>query len=247
EMIERPLVSAAALAGIEDPALRVREPALALADDPRHAVTRHRLTSALDAVSAALETTPPTPAAWAVRLAELDAGARMVVAIAHALIEEDGDTALDVAAWAEALRACVESHARDAAAVEPGGLDGRVTALAERARAWVSEMDFAFLFDPMRKLFSIGYRVAEGSLDPGCYDLLASEARLTSFLAVAKGDVPVSHWFRLGRALTPVERDSVLVSWSGSMFEYLMPFLVMRAPAGSLLEQTGRLAVRRQI
>src|SRR5881296_4550362 len=108
-------------------------------------------------------------------------------------------------------------------------------------------MDFDFLFDPMRKLFAIGYRVTDGSLDPGRYDLLASEARLASFVAIAKGDVPVSHWFRLGRSLTPVELDSVLVSWSGSMFEYLMPGLVMRAPAGSLLEQTCRLAVARQI
>src|SRR5712692_8373300 len=98
-----------------------------------------------------------------------------------------------------------------------------------------------------RKLFAIGYRVTDGSLDAGRYDLLASEARLASFVAIAKGDVPVSHWFRLGRALTPVELDSVLVSWSGPMFEYLMPALVMRAPAGSLLEQTSRLVVGRQI
>ena len=61
-------------------------------------------------------------------------------------------------------------------------------------------MDFGFLFDPTRKLFSIGYRVTDGSLDPSCYDLLASEARLASFVAIAKGDVPVSHWFQLGRA-----------------------------------------------
>src|SRR3972149_5260085 len=90
-------------------------------------------------------------------------------------------------------------------------------------------------------------RVPAVGPDPGRYDLLASEARLASFVAIAKGDVPVSHWFRLGRALTPVEQDSVLVSWAGSMFEYLMPGLVMRAPAGSLLEQTSRLAVARQI
>src|SRR5437667_112845 len=108
-------------------------------------------------------------------------------------------------------------------------------------------MDFTFLFDSARKLFSIGYRVSDGTLDPGRYDLLASEARLTSFLTIARGDVPVSHWFRLGRALTPVESDSVLVSWSGSMFEYLMPALVMRVPAGSLLAQTGELVVARQI
>ena len=111
----------------------------------------------------------------------------------------------------------------------------------------VAAMDFGFLFDPVRKLFSLGYRVADGTLDPGYYDLLASEACLTSFVAIAKGDVPVSHWFRLGRALTPVEGGSALVSWSGSMFEYLMPALVMRAPADSLLGQTGRLVVRRQI
>ncbi|HEV8617073.1 MAG TPA: glucoamylase family protein [Methylomirabilota bacterium] len=246
-MVGAPLLAAVAMAGIEDTAQLVRESARALADDPRLTLTRPRLTSALDAIAAALETIPPTPAAWAVRLAELDAGARMVTAIAHALVEEDGDAARTVAAWAEELRVCVASHARDAAGVAPAMLDGRLIALAERARAWVAEMDFTFLFDPTRKLFSLGYRVAEGTLDPGCYDLLASEARLTSFLAVAKGEVPVSHWFRLGRALTPVERDSVLVSWSGSMFEYLMPALVMRAPAGSLLEQTGRLAVRRQI
>ena len=76
----------------------------------------------------------------------------------------------------------------------------------------------------------------EGTLDPNCYDLLASEARLASFIAIAKGDVPARHWFRLGRAVTPIERGAALISWSGSMFEYLMPSLVMRAPAGSLLE-----------
>ena len=108
-------------------------------------------------------------------------------------------------------------------------------------------MDFGFLFDGTRNLFSIGYRVTEGTLDPNCYDLLASEARLTSFIAIAKGEVPPSHWFRLGRALTPVGHGSALISWSGSMFEYLMPALVMRSPAASLLSQTCELVVRRQI
>ena len=116
----------------------------------------------------------------------------------------------------------------------------------DQARRLAAEMEFGFLFDPERQLLSIGYRIADGTLDPSCYDLLASEARLASFVAIAKGDVPVRHWFRLGRALTPVDRGSALISWSGSMFEYLMPSLVMRAPAGSLLEQTSRLVVRRQ-
>ena len=103
-------------------------------------------------------------------------------------------------------------------------------AIAEKADELFREMDFGFLFDPTRKLFSIGFRVREGALDPSYYDLLASEARLASFLAIAKGDVAADHWFRLGRALTPVGRGSALISWSGSMFEYLMPALVMRAP-----------------
>ena len=70
-------------------------------------------------------------------------------------------------------------------------------------------MDFSFLFDPTRKLFSIGFRVREGALDPSYYDLLASEARLASFLAIAKGDVAPDHWFRLGRALTPYDMPAV--------------------------------------
>ena len=108
-------------------------------------------------------------------------------------------------------------------------------------------MDFSFLFDPTRKLFSIGFRVQDGTLDPSYYDLLASEARLASFLAIAKGDIAPDHWFRLGRSMTPVGGGSALISWSGSMFEYLMPALVMRAPALSLLDQTHRLIVARQM
>ena len=108
-------------------------------------------------------------------------------------------------------------------------------------------MEFGFLLDPQRRLLSIGYRAADGTLDPSCYDLLASEARLASFVAIAKGDVPSRHWFRLGRPVTPIGNGAALISWSGSMFEYLMPSLVMRAPAGSLLEQTSRLIVQRQM
>ena len=108
-------------------------------------------------------------------------------------------------------------------------------------------MDFTFLFDEPRQLFAIGYRVTDGSLDESRYDLLASEARLTSFVAIARGDVSAVHWFRLARPMTPVESGIALVSWSGSMFEYLMPGLVMREPDGSLLEQTCRLVVQRQI
>src|SRR5712692_1320714 len=249
EMIDRPALGPAALAGIEDGVFLVRESARALAADRRSpTVTRQRLDKALDVVAAALEAPPGTQAEWTGRLTELTAGAQMVTAIARALVEEDLN-AHGVLVWADALRTTIESHARDLDSERSaaGALIGRLTILIRDADAMVAAMDFGFLFDPLRKLFSIGYRVSDGSLDPSYYDLLASEARLTSFVAIAKGDVPVSHWFRLGRALTPVEQDSVLVSWSGSMFEYLMPALVMRAPAGSLLDQTCRLVVRRQI
>ena len=123
----------------------------------------------------------------------------------------------------------------------------RLQAIVEQSQQLFRETDFSFLFDPTRKLFSIGFRVRDGTLDPSYYDLLASEARLASFLAIAKGDVAPEHWFRLGRALTPVGRGSALISWSGSMFEYLMPALVMRAPALSLLDHTYRLVVARQM
>ena len=126
-------------------------------------------------------------------------------------------------------------------------LERRLSSLKEVTAKMFAEMEFGFLFDAPRQLLSIGYRVVDGKPDPDCYDLLASEARLASFVAIAKGDVPVRNWFQLGRSLTPVDRGSALISWSGSMFEYLMPSLVMRAPAESLLGQTNRFVVRRQI
>ena len=150
----------------------------------------------------------------------------------------------------EVLTRGPESRAVDTDALGRGArgarsLGRRLASIGEQARRLAGAMDFAFLFNRERQLLSIGYRISDGTLDPSCYDLLASEARLASFVAIAKGDVPVRHWFRLGRALTPVDRGSALISWSGSMFEYLMPSLVMRAPPGSLLEQTSRLIVRR--
>ncbi len=150
--------------------------------------------------------------------------------------------------WTEALRRVVAEHESDRlqGVSFPPGLAARLTALAGAAREMALAMDFAFLLDPERKLLSIGYSIADNLLDPSCYDLLASEARLASLFAIAKGDVTTRHWFRLGRAATPLGKGSALISWSGSMFEYLMPSLVMRAPVGSLLEQTNRLVVERQ-
>jgi cyclic beta-1,2-glucan synthetase len=244
EMAARPLRPRAALAGIDDAVQLVCLARPAAASRPRPASHR-RLDDALDAITVAVQSPLPHPAQWGARLSDLKARTRTVLDLARALAEEDPGSAEEVLVWAEALDATVESHARDGALPDTTG--ARLGLLAQGARGLVGAMDFRFLFDPMRKLFAIGYRVSDGALVPGRYDLLASEARLASFVAIAKGDVPVSHWFRLGRSLTPVALDSVLVSWSGSMFEYLMPALVMRAPAGSLLDQTARLVVGRQI
>ena len=94
-------------------------------------------------------------------------------------------------------------------------LTRRLKALIELTRTMFEAMEFGVLFDPDRQLLSIGQRAADGALDPSCYDLLASEARLASFVAIAKGDVPTRHWFHLGRTVTPVDSGAALVSWSG--------------------------------
>ncbi|MGH7466451.1 MAG: GH36-type glycosyl hydrolase domain-containing protein [Longimicrobiales bacterium] len=130
---------------------------------------------------------------------------------------------------------------------ESADVASRLNALAERAYRYALEMDFSFLFDAQRKLFAIGYQPGTHSLDASYYDLLASEARLASFIAIAKNDVPVDHWFHLGRTLTHAAGATALVSWSGSMFEYLMPGLVMQSLPLTVLDQTYRGAVKRQI
>ncbi len=151
------------------------------------------------------------------------------------------------ACLAAALEPAGDPLALDEAAVSAGGLSERLQALAERAHGFATAMEFGFLFDRERELFSIGYQHATHTLDPSYYDLFASEARLASFVAIAKDDVPVDHWFRLGRTLTHAGGHPALISWSGSMFEYLMPALVMRAFPFTLLDQTYQGAVRRQI
>lgn len=149
--------------------------------------------------------------------------------------------------FAQSLEREVVARRHDLEDVLPDDLTQQCTALRARALGYVHDMSFTFLFDRPRGLFSIGYRVAEGALDGSYYDLLASEARLASLLAIAKGDVPRSHWFKLGRRLTGGARRPTLASWSGSMFEYLMPALVMHEPSGSLLDRSCRHAIDHQI
>jgi cyclic beta-1,2-glucan synthetase len=110
-----------------------------------------------------------------------------------------------------------------------------------------ARMEFGFLYNATTKLMAIGYNVTERRLDASYYDLLASEVRLCSFVAIAQGQLPQEHWFALGRQLCIVGREQVLLSWSGSMFEYLMPLLVMPTYPNTLLDQTCRAVIKVQI
>ena len=110
-----------------------------------------------------------------------------------------------------------------------------------------AQMDYDFLFDRARHLLTIGYNVAEHRADPSYYDLLASEARLCSFVGIAQGYLPQDNWFAMGRLLVAAGGEPMLLSWSGSMFEYLMPLVVMPTYENTLLDQTYKAAVARQI
>jgi hypothetical protein len=107
-------------------------------------------------------------------------------------------------------------------------------------------MDFRFLYNPRKKVLSVGYDVDAGRVEPSSYDLLASESRIAVFVAIAKGDIPQEAWFHLGRAHTLARGESVLLSWTGTMFEYLMPALWMRHHPGTITERSLRGVVRVQ-
>ncbi len=119
--------------------------------------------------------------------------------------------------------------------------------LALRAEKMGAAMDFRFLYKQDRHLLSIGYNAEKGSLDAACYDLLASEARLASFLTIARGETPTRHWFYLRRAVVRAAGRACLVSWAGTMFEYLMPQLFLRRYAGTLLNASCEAAVEEQM
>jgi len=241
------------LDGLDDGLHLTRESLVPLADDRRtHQVTRQQLESELDALSRTAAMLRER-----VRRSDIEDLVRHAIAlaeIAQKLSVERGDAgSVEVMGCAAAVRTSIESHKRDLELLMPGAdppagpsVSARLEALIALTRTMFEAMEFGLLFDTDRQLLSIGYRVDDSTLDPTCYDLLASEARLASFVAIAKGDVPTRHWFHLGRTVTPVHSGAALISWSGSMFEYLMPSLVMRPPPGSLLDETCRVVVRRQ-
>jgi len=119
--------------------------------------------------------------------------------------------------------------------------------MAHDADKLVEEMDFRFLYDSQRRVFHIGFNLDTGILDNNYYDLLASEARIASIVAIAKREVPQSHWLYLGRPATRIENTNTLLSWSGTMFEYLLPSLFLRSSAGTLLADSAKGAVKQQI
>ncbi len=251
EWRQSPMAAATRRAGIADTLALTAEYAAHLRLGRRtQTVTPRQLEDLLAAMTETLEGASPSEETLAAQLPELAREAAIMVDIAKAIALERSDgSGSNLLYWSRASLAAIEAQRADYefSAETAASRQARLLVLEDAFRTMAMAMEFGFLFDPMRQLLSIGFLISESALDPNCYDLLASEARLASFFAIAKGDIPARHWFRLGRAATPVTRGAALISWSGSMFEYLMPPLVMRAPARSLLEQTDRLVVRRQI
>ena len=254
-LADAPIVDARWFEGLEDTACALRD---ACGNHPPESLARLR--GSLRAAGAAPPGELGAARALLAQLAE-----QAAAAAAEAKSACPAQSAADTAFWADALvRQCAllqgelaslaprdggaiptlrglaerDEHARDRMA--------QIAALAQRCEE-LARMDYAFLYDESRRLLAIGYDVTEGRRDPGYYDLLASEARLASFVAIAQGGMPQESWFALGRLLTASGGRSLLLSWSGSMFEYLMPLLVMPSYERTLLDQTCRVSVERQI
>ncbi len=190
------------------------------------------------------EPTDDPPARWARRL---QSGCRAALEVAQAWIVADlpagsGGRAPGIPTLRDLCAPGVAPQLRAQALAQVRELE-RLAHVAGQ----FSLMEYRFLYDAARHLLSIGYDVDSRRIDPGHYDLLASEARLCSFVAIAQGQLPQETWFALGRLLTEVDGGATLLSWSGSMFEYLMPQLVMPGYPDTLLEQTSRHAVQAQI
>lgn len=162
-----------------------------------------------------------------------------------ALAAPHGAQARDVADWGQLLLRTLDRAWNDSGRSEP--LRARLRELARRSTELADGMQWRFLLDRKRGVFFTGFRPPDehgpGGPDASHYDLLASEARLASFVAIARGEVPQEHWFRLSRALVHVDGYTTLLSWSGSMFEYLMPQLLLRSTTATLLDHACRAAV----
>ncbi|HEY6293700.1 MAG TPA: glycosyl transferase, partial [Terriglobia bacterium] len=148
----------------------------------------------------------------------------------------------DLRYWIQETEARVSALAAPPEAHEPG-LGERLRGIAAECDALVREMDFSFLYRPERKVLSVGYDLGRRRLEKSCYELLASEARTAAFVAIAKGDLPQESWFHLGRTLTVCHGWRAMLSWSGTLFEYLMPLLWMKSYPRTILDETVLSAV----
>ncbi len=237
--------------GLLDTVVILEESLDALPDDRRQLrPLRKRLRDRIGGMRRAVDTIKNEPEMASIRtinLAVIAAELRKLADTIH--LETGSPRSEELAGWSAKLEATCEAHVHDAHSDQSNlaALRKRLEQLRDRARKYAFEMNFSFLLREDRKLLSIGYRVAEHQLDESCYDLLASEARLTSLFAIAKGDIQTEHWFRLGRPIVEIGFRGALMSWSGSMFEYLMPPLVMKEPHGGILNQTNHLVIKRQI
>ncbi len=183
----------------------------------------------------------------AAALPQLEALARHFASdvAARSARDRDDEQARELAWWAGEL---VERIVR-ARTLRPalGAVTrAELTAIAEQAGQAVADMDFAFLYDARKKTLSVGYDAATARLEPSTYDLLASEARIAAFVAIAKGEVPQDSWFHLGRAHVASRGIKVLASWTGTMFEYLMPAIWMRHYPRTILADSVKAVVRLQ-
>ncbi len=234
ELAASPPRTALLLGGLAD-TLRLLQGASAHAP-PDSAVNRFA-----QALKPALRMPPPTPH-------ELRALIETLHACAQEMTAPDPDPS-EAQRWTEALQTQCEAALTELNIIAADSGEQRSATLhrlAERTGA-LACMQYGFLYDPARGLLAIGYNADERRLDAGHYDLLASEIRLASFTTIAQGLLPQASWFALGRLLTTVDGRAILLSWSGSMFEYLMPMLVMPSYEGTLLDQTMHAAVERQI
>ena len=232
------------------------------------AALRTELEAAQVALEAASKAPPIDARAWRAALTALAARLEPVAVWGRALLARKTEPDVEAAAyWIDHVACGLAAAAAELGALgaerearptlrslalldHEGGraksLLERLGALGVRAAERADGMRFRMLYDEDRKLFSIGHDVVAGRLDASYYDLLASEARLASLVAIAKGEVPQEHWFRLARPLTATADRRALLSWSGSMFEYLMPLLVTRTYERTLLDETYVAVVRRQ-
>ena len=253
QLAREPRIHVRALDGMRD-ALRLCNECLAPATTTAASPPARALARELAALDEALAQRPAVDDDWQAVLGRIDDHLASI-GLAFREVEDSAagsgeETAVaQAAAWIERIAVALADH-RLSLRMDPWNVEDlveRAERLAGLADDLVEEMDFGFLFDRQRGLFSIGYNVIDGRLDRSFYDSLASEARLTSFIAIATGQVPVEHWFKLGRSLTPTGNERALLSWSASMFEYFMPLLVMRAYPGTLLDETYRAVIARQM